>query len=365
MPTNSGPNLEKLFERVLNEIPDLVLIKSKHSKIVWANKAFCKIYGMTNSQLHDLIDSPFAEPDYTQQYILDDAWVWNHAKPKLIDCEPVITAEGHLSKYRTRKFPIFDENDNVIYTAGLSSDITESIESAQKLEASSKMASLGEMAGGIAHEINNPLAVISGKVRQLKCAIEQDKLISKEKMIETLQTIESFTQRIAQIITGLRKFSRDGTNDPFEITTFKNILDETLILCSVTLASKGIDLHLQLADDVSISCRPVQMSQVLLNILNNAMDALENEVEKIIWLSTETTEDMIHVRIYDSGRGVPDEIATKIMQPFFTTKEVGKGTGLGLSISQGIIKDHYGELRLDRSISKSCFKISLPISKSV
>lgn len=353
--------IERLFERVLDEIPDLVLIKGQHSKIVWANKAFCKIYNMTNDQLRDLIDSPVVEPDYTQQYILDDAWVWKNAKPKLIDCEPVTRADGGIRKFRTYKFPILDENNNVAFTAGLSSDITESIESAQKLEANSKMASLGEMAGGIAHEINNPLAVISGKARQLRRAVEQDKELSKEKMIEAIQTIELFTDRIAQIISGLRKFSRDGTNDPFEISTLKAIIDETLILCSANMASKGIELKLNLSQDVSLKCRPVQISQVLLNVINNAVDAVALTPDKKIWITTEMVDNWLHLRIHDSGPGVPDEIATKIMQPFFTTKDIGKGTGLGLSISQGIVKDHGGDLRLDRSVSRSCFKISLPI----
>lgn len=362
MSNKSAPPLQSLFERVLDQLPDLILIKGPNSKIVWANQAFCRVYGMGNDQLRDLIDSPVAEPDHTQQYIMDDAWVWNNAKPLVIDCEPITTFEGAIRKYKTLKFPIFDDDGNVVFTAGISSDITETVESEQKLEASSKMAALGEMAGGIAHEINNPLAVISAKVRQVRRMFQPEKPLDAEKVLESLTVLDDFTQRIARIVAGLRSFSRDGTHDPFERCELKEIVEQTLILCRVSADAKGIDLDVNIDDKVVLNCRPVQISQVLLNLISNAMDAVEHETRKWIKISTEVSAGSVYIRIHDSGRGVPDEIANKIMQPFFTTKDVGKGTGLGLSLSQGMIKAHNGELRLDRTVSKSCFKITLPLS---
>jgi PAS domain S-box-containing protein len=355
--------MEELFERVLDQSPDVVLIKGPNSKIIWANRTFREAYGMTNEQLRDLIDSPTVEPDLTQQYVMDDLWVWENKRPLVIECEPVKYFDGTIHKYKTLKFPIFD-GERIAYTAGISIDITESIESEQKLEASSKMAALGEIAGGIAHEINNPLAVISAKVRQLRRLIEQDKIPTKEKMLETLQTAESFTNRIAQIVEGLRSFSRDGTHDAFDPANLKKIVNETLTLCSARMESRGIKLDIDIPDEVTIKCRAVQISQVLLNLISNAIDAIDaidQDVVKWIRISAEVQSPSVFVRVDDSGPGVPDEIANKIMQPFFTTKEVGKGTGLGLSISQGIVREHGGELRLDRSTSKSCFKVTLPL----
>ena len=217
------------------------------------------------------------------------------------------------------------------------------------------------MASGIAHEINNPLAIIQGKASQMLKRIQNNEF-EKEYLLKEISKIEFNTQRINKIIKGLRTFSRQGENDPIQEFTFQSLLDDVLELCSERFKYQGVELKIQGELDIKIFGQPTQLAQVLLNLINNAHDAVINLTEK--WISIEVSKNSysILIKIIDSGRGIPLEIADKIMQPFFTTKEVGVGTGLGLSISKGIIDSHRGKLYLDTNGPNTCFVIELPIS---
>lgn len=229
-----------------------------------------------------------------------------------------------------------------------------------KLAMSSKMSSLGEMAGGIAHEINNPLTIINSK------ALVIGKLLEKEqpdlpKVESELRKIEETTDRIAKIIRGLTAFARNTEGDPLEPAMVSKIISDTLELCSERFKNHQIELKVKMQDDALIDCRPHQISQVVLNLLNNAHDAVLNLPEKWINIEVIRHNAWILIKITDSGPGINPAIVEKIMEPFFTTKEVGKGTGLGLSISKGIIEDHRGQLRYETYQNHTQFVIQLPV----
>ncbi|MBX9768591.1 MAG: PAS domain-containing protein [Bdellovibrionales bacterium] len=350
------------FEQILENHPDLILVKREKSQIVWGNRAFRDLYGMSNEELRGLIDHPVVEPNYTLQYIQDDQWVWKNGKPLQIDCEPVMRHDGVVRKFSTLKYPLFDTKGRVIYTVGVSRDITDAIELEQSVENQAKMAALGEIASNIAHEINNPLTVILGKAHQLARAFTEKLDWSDVKILANLKAIVDYSKRIDQIIKGLRNYGRDGSQDPFEEVNLRSLVDETLILCKGQMAKREIEMNISIPEEIQVECRPVQISQILVNLLNNAMDAVSSspESERKIWMVGEMMEDQVSVLVRDSGAGVPPEIITKIMQPFFTTKGKGKGTGLGLSVSDQLAKSHSGALRLDPSISSSCFRLTLP-----
>lgn len=131
--------------------------------------------------------------------------------------------------------------------------------------------------------------------------------------------------------------------------------------CKTRFYNYGVELILaDIDEDLEIECRIIQIEQVLLNLLNNSFDAAQKSEEK--WIRVEAIEfgDYIDIKVVDSGPRIPEEVADKIMQPFFTTKELGKGTGLGLSISTGIMKNHKGGLFLDRTASNTTFVMRLP-----
>lgn len=250
---------------------------------------------------------------------------------------------------------------------GVAWDSTEEIqtemqmaEAKAKMISSTKMAALGEMSGGIAHEINNPLTVIQARAFQLQQMVDSGKM-DPVKIKQASESISRTADKIARIIKSLRSFAREGTYDPFEVVPVKQIIDETLEFCRTRFYNHGVEVEvLPIDPDLEVECRLIQIEQVLLNLLNNSFDAIANLKDKWIRIEVKETEDHVEILVIDSGNGIPDIIADQIMLPFFTTKEVGKGTGLGLSISAGIIKSHNGDLHLQPGTPNTTFAIKLP-----
>lgn len=238
------------------------------------------------------------------------------------------------------------------------------LESQSNLVQSSKMAALGEMASGVAHEINNPLAIIRGTASLMRESLQNGAAPDVEKLLKSISRIEDTAKRIAKIITGLRSFSRNSVQDPMEPVLITQILEDSFALCSEKFKTQSIDLRSKVSgfENCKVRCRASQLSQVLVNLLNNAHDAIASLPEKWIEVSLSRKGHRLVLRVTDSGAGIPPEVLARLMQPFFTTKEVGRGTGLGLSISKGIVEDHQGTLTLDTSSPNTCFVIDLPLA---
>lgn len=233
-----------------------------------------------------------------------------------------------------------------------------------KLVTTSKLAALGEMAGGIAHEINTPLTVIQGRAGQIRRMLEEG--VGDPTTLATFAgRIEATVKRIARIVHGLRSFARQADQDPIESVPVAGIVAEALDLCRERFRSHGVALrHESIDDSLRVSCRPTQISQVLLNLLSNAFDAVENTPEKWVALTVGLQDDHVELSVEDSGPGVPPDQRELIFQPFFTTKPVGQGTGLGLSISLGILQEQGGTLFLDEHSPHTRFVVSLPQSSA-
>lgn len=224
-----------------------------------------------------------------------------------------------------------------------------------------KMSALGRMAAGMAHEINNPLAIIVGKANALKRIVDTTQTIDLKMLSQDLGKILSTTNRIAKIISSLRSFSRNGDGDPFFETPLNKWLNETLELCRETMASNSISLTVGDIPDVKFMARESQLSQVLINLLNNSVDAVKHGEVKEISISFEVTKSKLKLFVRDSGQIISSEVQSRLMEPFFTTKAPGAGTGLGLSISLGIMKEHKGNMSFIPEDSRTCFMMELPI----
>jgi len=232
----------------------------------------------------------------------------------------------------------------------------------QSLIASAKMSALGEMAGGVAHEINNPLAIIQTLSSQVEEEVGEE-CIDREFLSDTASTLVKMTERIAKIVQGLRAFSRNGNQDSRAEIKVHKLFEETLGFCRERFKNNGVDLLVDEFDEtLRFEGREVQISQVILNLLNNSHDAIAALAEKWIRISVSVKFEHLEIRIMDSGKGIAPELYEKIFQPFFTSKEIGKGTGLGLSISLGIVREHHGDLQLEKDSANTCFVIRLPLS---
>ncbi len=233
-----------------------------------------------------------------------------------------------------------------------------------QLEYSTRMASLGMMAGGVAHEINNPLAIIHALAANLLRQVKAEGAVPAEMIVRTGKRIEQTADRIAKIVRSMRYLAREGSQDTLRLTPVTRIVEETLEACRERFREHSVNLCLPVIDPaLSVSCREVQIAQVLLNLLQNAYDAvMEQTGDRWIRLDVAVQDRSVAFSVIDSGPGIPLELKTRIMEPFFTTKEVGKGTGLGLSLSAAIVEEHGGKLELTEEGGHTCFSFRLPMS---
>lgn len=260
--------------------------------------------------------------------------------------------------------PILGEGGKIEGFVGVALDITErKLKEAEvekeriKVIQSSKMASLGEMASGIAHEINNPLAVINAIACHLKL---KEKYLPAD-LSQEISRLEQMVERIAKIIHGLRAFSRNADKDPIRPVSLQSVIADTLALCRSRFEACSVDLRIGSIPDVQVGGRGGQLAQILLNLLSNALDAAVDSQERWTSIEVKILGSGVQVVVNDSGHGIPPELASRIMEPFFTTKDVDKGTGLGLSIAKGLAEDHGGSLVLDTSASHTSFVLELKI----
>lgn len=212
----------------------------------------------------------------------------------------------------------------------------------------SKFSALGIMSSGIAHEVNNPLAIIKGRTYTLKRHLSKGETSLVDKDIDI---IIKTTDRIGKIISELGVFSRNAEKDPFDGIDSNTLVHTALDLCWERFQQAGIHIEIIDKGHFEVMDREGQLLQVLINILSNSFDAIQELDEK--WVRIEVGQQMI--KVIDSGRGIEKDILGKLMQPFFTTKSVGKGTGLGLSISKGIMQKHGGDLVYDATHVNTCF----------
>jgi PAS domain S-box-containing protein len=250
----------------------------------------------------------------------------------------------------------------------IAKDITQFKNLTKTIIQSEKMASIGQLAAGVAHEINTPLGIILGYSQLMKDDYGDD-----PEALESLEIIERQTRLCKKIVADLLKFSRKSVEKTTRAVNINDCIEEVLSVTEHSLNMDRIYVQRELATDLPlVMADREKLRQVFLNLLNNAHQAMESEGIVGIWTYMSEKEGMVEIVIGDTGPGIPGEIVDKVFDPFFTTKAVGKGTGLGLSVSFGIIRDHGGTMvvcsppedeKFRTAGMETVFIIQLPFSK--
>ncbi len=243
-------------------------------------------------------------------------------------------------------------------------DITESIQKEVQLIQASKLATLGEMAAGIAHELNQPLNVMKVGSDFLRKTVDKGKKVADEELNTVAQQISSQVDRASQIINHLRDFARVSDIKTHKVDINKPIRDVFKIL-GQQLRLRQIELELDLDEDLPpIMADRNRLEQVFINLVTNARDAMEDKAPgstKLLKIRSFIDNSDVVVTVSDTGKGIPKNIIDRIFEPFFTSKEVGKGTGLGLCISYGIVSDYGGSIMVESEVGNgTTFELRFP-----
>ena len=237
-------------------------------------------------------------------------------------------------------------------------ELTERARLEQQLRQAEKLSALGQMISGIAHELNNPLAVIKGYVELILCRDELGKQIRAD-----LEKVAHESNRAAKLVSNFLSFAREQPRHR-EAVDFNELVRRVAELRKLDLQKARVELRLDLHPQLpATQGDPDQIQQVLVNLLNNALQALvEAPRPGRLHVSTQCKENLIQILVEDNGPGVPSEVLPYIFEPFFTTKEVGQGTGLGLSIAHSILADHHGRIFYQpATLGGACFVLELPM----
>jgi len=358
---------EKKYRAIFNNIPNPVFVLDIKTLVIRdCNMSVETVYGFS---AEEIIDKPFLNlfrEEEREHYAsrLKASSVINQAKNLAKDSKELfVDIRISLSEYSGQEVLLVT-----------TSDITKRLETEQQLIQASKMATLGEMATGVAHELNQPLSVIKTASSFFIRKINHGETLEKKILETMLMKVDSNVDRAARIINHMRQFARK-TDMAMEKISINDVLMNAFEIFSQQLKVRGIDVVKDMRQTLPrIHADPSRLEQVFINLLLNARDAIEEKIsasparrdshEERITLNTYKDGNRVMAEVCDTGIGIPKHVADKIFEPFFTTKEVGKGTGLGLSISYGIVKDCGGMIKAKPNENQgACFIVSFPVPK--
>jgi two-component system NtrC family sensor kinase len=409
-----------LLRTLIDNLPDHIYVKDMHSGFILNNAAHLKFLGAARQEeVTGKTDLDVFPPGVGDTFFAEEQEIIRTGEPLIGREEHNVDSSGREHWVSSTKVPWRDESGRILGIVGMSRDITRRKFNEQKLREqnmrleefarsehdaleqlklaqshmvqSEKLAGLGQMVAGVAHEMNNPLAFVGNNLAVAQrdlisvCELvtmyrEADPLITARQpdlmrrisatneRIDIDYTVSSLQQlllrsregidRIRQIVRDLCDFARLDTSDQEEADINEGIRS-TLNIVAGAAKNKGVALELELGSIPRVACYPAKVNQVVMNLLSNAIDACTADGRVIV--RTQSLGDHVEIVIADNGSGIDPAIHQRVFDPFFTTKAPGKGTGLGLSISYGIVRAHGGEITFESAPGAgTVFKVKLP-----
>ncbi len=354
---------EKKYHAIFSNIPNPVFVLDVDTlQILDCNKSIEAVYGY---KVNEMLKRPFLDLFQNEER---DYYSYKIVNTEVLNQVKHLNKEGKILYVNIRISPSEYLQRKVFLVT--TSDITKRLEAEQQLIQASKMATLGEMATGVAHELNQPLSVIKTVSSFFIKKINKKEKIDDDILSTMLVKADSNVDRASKIINHMRQFARKSEMD-LEKIDINEVLERAFEIFSQQLKVRGIDVIWEIEKNLpKIMADPDRLEQVFINLLINARDAIEQKrqlkmpgsTDNTITILTTAAEKKVVVKVKDTGVGIPEAILDKLFEPFFTTKQVGKGTGLGLSISYGIIKECNGSIKaVSGKEGGACFIIKFPI----
>jgi len=272
-----------------------------------------------------------------------------------------VTAKGNKVWVHTSGHAHYEQNE-ITRITGTIQDINEKklaevklYEEQKRSIQNAKLATMGELSAGLAHEINNPLTIILGNLKYFKKHISQSDTLEAK-----FNTIEKSCDRIQSITKNLVNHARKSRGDDVKSISVVSIAQEAITLTELKAKQTMTDIQLNSATQGEVMCNEVEIEQVLINLINNSIDAIKELDERWVKLDLSEKDNIIVIKVIDSGRAFSKEAAAQLFEPFYTTKERGQGTGLGLSITKKILENHNSSIHIDHESKNTCFVIRMP-----
>jgi len=412
---------EAIYHSLVETLPQSILRKDVEGRFTFVNKRFCAELGRQAHEIVGKTDFDFFPEDLARKYRDDDRRVIESGEP-LDVVEKHVTPRGDALYVQVMKTPLLDPDGEPLGVQGIFWDVTERVRAEERLRETNvelenltqserqahetlkrtqsllvqneKLASLGHLVAGVAHEINNPLSFVSnnvavihrdlGDVLSLIALYRRADGLIRERDPELFGEMENFgsendleyciehlpiliertregLRRIEKIVKELRLFARVDEGDWNEVDLNPGV-ESSINMVKGYARKKDVEIAMELGALPVVRCRAARIHQVILNLLTNAVDACDEGGRVTVRTETEPDPPGVRFDIEDDGCGIPPEALDRIFDPFFTTKPLGEGTGLGLSISYGIVREHHGRIEARSTVGRgTCFSVHLPL----
>ena len=324
------------LEAVFDGIRDQLSVQSPEYRILRVNRAVSQKY---HSDFRELIGKKCYETYYQRSQPCERCPVAVSIKTKAF-ATSVMKISGEDTTLRFFSYPIFDEKGNVFSVIEHVQDITDEQRLQEQLVQSEKLAGIGYLASGVAHEINNPL---SGIIGMAEAAQEEEDLPT---IRSHLGDILNCSHRISEIVKGLRSYCRVAKQEELSRVDINEVLDDSVKMVRMGLKAGAVEVVKKFEPVEKVEANPGELQQVFVNLITNAFQAV-NGKGGTITLSSRSLKDIIEVKVMDTGVGIPQKYLGKIFDPFFTTKKTGEGTGLGLNVVYRIVSKYGGTIDVE------------------